>query len=92
MSDFHFIMIILDTSERGEINEFVSQLNRANDWIEFRQRSWLVWTKQNSKTWYGRLKPILKEGDNVFVCGVNIEDRGGWMPKAFWDFVRAKSG
>lgn len=91
MSEFHFVMVSLDSSAKGDNREFIEQLNRANDWIEFRSNTWLVWTKQSSKTWYRRLKPFLSDGDNVFVCAVNIEDRGGWMPKAFWEFVRAKA-
>ncbi|RWO87962.1 hypothetical protein [Mesorhizobium sp.] len=92
MSEFHFVAVLLDSPGRADKDMVIEQLNRANDWIEFRDRSWLIWTKQSSKTWYGRLKPVLAKGDNVFVCAVDINDRGGLMPRSFWDFVRKKTG
>ncbi|WP_156461302.1 hypothetical protein [Devosia sp. Root436] len=92
MSDFRFVVVSWDTNGRERDREkFVEALNKANDWIEFRENTWLVWTKQSSKTWYNRLKPHIGDRDNVFVVAADISDRGGWMPRAFWDFVRSKS-
>jgi hypothetical protein len=84
-------MVSLDVRSDKDLKPILVQLNRAKDWIEFRTNTWLVWTSLPSKTWYQRIKPLLNRGENIFICGVDIEDRGGWMPKAFWQFVRSKT-
>jgi hypothetical protein len=92
MSDFRFIVVSWDTKGRDRDEEqFLKKLDRARDWIKFRDKSWLVYTSVSSKTWYERLKPHIGDRDNLFVVSVDITDRGGWMPRAFWDFVKSKS-
>ncbi|WP_132525447.1 hypothetical protein [Rhizobium sp. BK376] len=92
MSEFHFVAIILTSaSETRDLSRFEEQLDRARDWVEFRDQSWLVWTEQTSRTWYRRMKPLLREGDNILVFAADMSDRGGLMPEAFWEFVRAKT-
>mgnify|MGYP004561589991 CR=1 FL=1 len=92
MSEFHFVVVSWNTHGKERDSEnFINTLNKANDWIEFQDKVWLVWTKQTSKTWYERLKPHIGERDNLFVIAADVTDRGGWMPRAFWEFVKRKT-
>jgi hypothetical protein len=44
--------------------------------------------------WYGRLRGVIDEDDNIFVVELNfvvklnIEDRQGWLPKSVWEWIK----
>ena len=45
-------------------------------------------THLTPQVWYERLKPLLGETDNVFICKLDITQRQGWLPKEGWDRIR----
>lgn len=91
MSKRRFVLVILNSKNHIEASKVTKILDRAPDWIEFVPNNWLVWTSLSATRWYSRLKPLLASGDNLFICEVNIQDRSGFMPKSFWDFLRSKT-
>lgn len=90
MTDRSFVLVSLETKSSARASEFEASLNKAIDWIQIKENTWLVWTTSDAQRWYRRLKPKLKDGERVFICGIQPDNRSGWMPKAFWEFVRSK--
>jgi len=83
-----FIQITFDFKRQPDMAELNETLNKANDWITIAPNCWLLWTSSEADKWYSRVKKHLSDGDRVFICEVNIEDRSGWMPRKFWEFIR----
>jgi hypothetical protein len=89
MATRRFVNIAFAFENDPDYTEIQKVLDKAVDWVQYAPNCWLVWTSSSPKRWYGRLKEHLNEGDHLFICEINIEERSGWMPKAFWDFIRS---
>ena len=88
MSNKGFVLVSVESAARGKAAEIQPILNKAIDWIEVKPLTWLLWTTSDSKRWYARLKPKIGQGERVFICAVDATNRSGWMPRAFWDFIK----
>lgn len=64
-------------------------LNRAKDWIRYAPNCWILYTSSDASTWYKRLSKIsgIKK-HTFFICELNITNRGGWLPKGVWDWIK----
>jgi hypothetical protein len=92
MSERHFIIVSTDFREPVDPKRFTATLDQAIDWIQLMPTGWLLWTNSSSEKWYARMKRYIKPGNRVFICAVNIEDRSGFMPADFWQFIKSKTG
>jgi hypothetical protein len=72
-----------------ELQGLEETFDRALDWYRYAPNCWVVWTSSSPERWYSRVKKHLKEGDRVFICKVNINERSGWMPGKFWNFIKS---
>lgn len=61
--------------------------NKAIDWIRYTPTNWLLWTNRDAADWYRRVKPILDDGDHVFIAEVDLDQRAGWLPKSVWNWI-----
>jgi hypothetical protein len=89
MPSRRFINVAFRFKDKPDRAEIEATLDKALDWVRYAPNCWLVWTSSTPQRWYNRLKPYLEEGDNLFICEVNIAIRSGWMPKSFWEFIRS---
>ncbi len=89
MATRRFVNIAFEFEDEPDYSKIEKVLDKAIDWVRYTPNCWLVWTSSSPRRWYNRLKEQLNEGDHLFICEVNIEERGGWMPKSFWDFIRS---
>jgi hypothetical protein len=64
--------------------------NKARDWVRYAPNCWILWTSLSAKTWYERVKSSLDDGDNVLICQVMFDDRGGFLPKWIWKWIDEK--
>ena len=87
----HFVIVTADFKKSPDSPTLKRTLDRAADWIQFFPNQWLLWTSSSASTWYSRLKPMLSPGSHIFVCELNVDERGGRMPSGFWEFVRKYS-
>ena len=90
MAEHRFVMVIFMSSQNSYDEIATPVLNKAVDWLRFAPNNWLVWTSTSPDRWYLRLKPILKSGDTLLICEVDMSRRSGNMPRSFWDFVKAR--
>jgi hypothetical protein len=65
------------------------EIGKALDSYQCASNSWVVWTSSSPDKWYARLERFLEDGDRLFICELNIENRRGWMPRPFWNFIRS---
>jgi len=76
----------------SELREAVEgKLNRAADWLRYNPGCWMIYTSQPAKIWYERLSEIpgIKDG-SLFICELNIGNRGGWLKPSVWDWIKEK--
>lgn len=85
----HFLHVGFDFAEEPNLEELEKTFDKGLDWYRYSSNCWLVWTSSSPDRWYTRLKKHLKSGDIVFICEVRIDERSGWMPKKFWNFVKS---
>lgn len=83
----HFLQISLEPKEGFEESAFLESLNEAEDWIKYMDHCWIVKTTRSARETYRSLKPTLN-GSRVFVIKVDMEDRQGWMPTLFWEWLK----
>jgi hypothetical protein len=77
--------------KRGaEPHDIEKTFNLAIDWFRFHSSMWVIYTNQDAETWYHRLKEFIHPGGHLFVCKLDVTDRHGWLPKAFWDWVQER--
>lgn len=83
-----FLHIAFNFRDQPKIDELRPTFDKALDWVRYAPNCWIVWTSSSPAKWYARLKPHLEEGDHVFVCAVDLDERAGWLPKLVWDWIR----
>jgi hypothetical protein len=74
----------------GEPEAFEKKLNSAPDWMRYAPNCWIVYTSRTPAQWYARLKPLLKDGDHIFIVTIDLSERQGWLPSWCWDWIKKK--
>lgn len=82
-----FIMITITPDAKFDLLQLEEALDKAVDWIQFFPNCWLVFTGVSSKSWFKRVQRVIGDRRRIFVCDVEIAERGGYMPRVFWDFL-----
>lgn len=68
-------------------SDVVEQLNRASDWFRLSSTAWIVVSDLDAARWSARLRPLVQDGGNLFICKLDATDRKGWMSRKFWDWM-----
>lgn len=91
MVDPRFFQITLSfVTERPPEKILERAFDRALDWFKYAPNCWIVWTTSDAEKWYERLRPLIGDADSLFIVALDIEERQGWMPQRFWDWLRKK--
>ncbi len=61
--------------------------DRAVDWVRYTPTNWLVVTSKEPAVWYRRIKPLLRDGDYVFVVEIDLDRRAGFLPRSLWEWI-----
>jgi hypothetical protein len=72
MAEHRFVIVTFISADNDYAEIAMPTLNKATDWLRFARNNWLVWTSSSPDRWYARLKPLLKRGDNVLICEVDM--------------------
>jgi hypothetical protein len=89
MADRRFVNVVFEFKGEPDYPKIQQTLDKARDWVRYAPNCWLLWTTTSAKRWYDRLKDHLDEGEHLFICEVNVSERGGFMPRSFWEFIRS---
>ena len=67
------------------------KMNLAVDWYRLHDSVWVVETTSDAAKWQTRLRPLVVPDGVLFICKLDTSDRQGWMPKKYWEWIKAKS-
>ena len=83
----HFLMIYIDRKNDMTYEGVEKKMNHALDWYRIRKDLWIVYSTSDPEKWYERLESLVKDSGNLFVCQLEVNNRQGWMPKKFWEWL-----
>ena len=62
--------------------------NTALDWISYAPNCWILWTTSTPEVWHSYLKKVVDPGDSIFIVEIKVENRGGFLPSAIWQWLQ----
>jgi hypothetical protein len=84
-----FLHISFNFKINPDLDELEETFDKALDWYRIDINSWVVWTSSAPEKWYSRVRKHLQDNDTVFICELKSDERSGWMPRRFWDFIKS---
>jgi hypothetical protein len=87
MPDPNFYLVYVDRDPTMSLEDVKKVVDRALDWYRLNPRVWIVYSTSSVEKWYARLKPLAKDGGNVFICKLDTSERQGWMSTEFWRWL-----
>lgn len=69
-------------------NQVAKKLNLAIDWFRYDDVCWVIYTTSSLERWKSRLTPLIGSNGRYLMSPMDVKTRIGWMPKAFWDWIK----
>lgn len=85
-ANFYIVHVVLPKKTTSE--ELEKIMNKALDWYQISENTWVLYSTSNATKWYARLSPLVKDSGRVFICKLDKSDRKGWMDRSFWQWMR----
>jgi hypothetical protein len=82
---FHLSII---TNATATTEQLEVELNKLKDWIRYRQGVYIIYTELSPNTLFERLQSFVKPEGQMFVAGLKIGERQGWMTTNFWNWLQ----
>lgn len=61
----------------------------ATDWISLGPTLYVIYTNEDVFVWQDRFRAVAADSDSFLITEIaNTTWTGGWMPKAFWAWLR----
>jgi hypothetical protein len=70
-----------------KIDQLKPIFDKASDWLRIMPYSWLVWTSISMESWYGRVRKVMTDEDEVFIVPVDAKEAQGWISKSVWNWI-----
>lgn len=86
MAEASFYLIYIERDADISLDNVKTVIDRALHWYRLNSRVWIVYTTSDAEKWYARLKRLVKNEGNVFICRLDISERQGWMSREFWQW------
>jgi hypothetical protein len=83
-----FYHITINPKKGKTTQDIETQMNKALDWYRYNNTCYVVYSTSDVKTLMGRLKDLVDPDGLLFITELNISNRNGWMPKAFWEWIK----
>lgn len=78
----------------NELYDAIKKVAGEGNWQHPMESNWVVAVSSYSTTTaesiYDSIRPYIDENDSIFVTKIDQIDRQGWMPKAFWEWIKEK--
>ena len=65
-------------------------LNKRKDWYRIKPNVWIVVTKKKVVDLYRTLSEFAKPDGQIFICGLRLEDRAGWLNADLIEWLRSR--
>lgn len=88
MSAASLYIIHVNLSKNSSTADLNEAMDKALDWYQISENTWIVYTTSDATKWYARLAPLTKTDGRVFISKLDNSDRKGWMDKSFWQWMR----
>ena len=62
-------------------------LYSARDWLRWADGTYLIRSNLHSSVWLEKIRPVLAEGDDVFIAALDPNNRVGWMKPLALDWI-----
>lgn len=90
MAKFYHIYI---NPKKGITKEVIEKkLNLAIDWYRYDDKVYIVYSTSDVKKWQSRLIEFVKNGGQLFIVELNINNRSGWFNSDFWNWIKSDRG
>jgi hypothetical protein len=84
-----FLHVGFNFKERSAPTKAIEKvLDKALDWVRYAPNCYIVYTSRDVEHWYGRLRDVIDQDDNIFIVELDIKNRQGWLPKSVWEWIR----
>lgn len=88
MASAQFYVIYISRLQSVTLDQVKEQMDHALDWYRIEESVWIVYTTSDAEKWHARLSPLVKDAGRLFICGLDVTKRQGWMNKGFWSWLR----
>jgi hypothetical protein len=83
----HFI-VSLKPDPSTDTDGIEGALDKTRNWFRIKNNLWVVVTTRDADRLFSLLQRFAKPDGQLFICGLEIENRQGWMSNEFWDWLR----
>ena len=88
MADPTFLHISFNFQGKEPNDRLINAVKGALDWYRYSPNCWVIWTRRTPGEWNTILRKYIEADMYYFVCELYIENRQGWMPRGFWDWLK----
>lgn len=84
-------LITYDLNSPGkDYSALYEAIKGLGSWHHPLESTWAVKPSlyNNSQDIYNVLRPIIDDTDDIFIVDITNQDRQGWMPKTFWEWLK----
>jgi hypothetical protein len=82
-----FLHVSFNFPRQSKVEELEPIFDKARDWVRYAPNCWIIWTSVSPRQWLGRLRPVLRSGEHVLICRVDLQERAGWLPGWVWEWI-----
>ncbi|NQU85155.1 MAG: hypothetical protein HQ541_05280 [Mariniphaga sp.] len=88
MPEAKFYHIHIIPNEGVTKKDIQKKIELSLDWFKYGKSVWIIYSNSDVKKLWVRYKPLITPGGNLFICELNVNNRNGWMNKAFWNWLQ----
>lgn len=85
----NFLHVYIKPNSSLTIKDVESKLDFTFDWFRYSPNLFVIYTNLEVKECSEKLLPLANENGLLFICEFNIDNRFGWMPKSFWNWLKS---
>ena len=89
MADHKYLHLAIAFEGNPKTKEVQVVLDQATDWIRYAPNCWLMWTENSPEIWSQRIRKVLTDKEQFFICEVTA-NREGWLYPETWGWINKK--
>lgn len=82
-----FLNIYINPKKGVTKEQIESKLNLAIDWYRYDNKAYIVYTTSDAKKWQLRLIDFVRNGGQLFIVEIDINNRSGWFNRELWNWI-----
>ncbi|AIO75261.1 MULTISPECIES: hypothetical protein [Burkholderia] len=82
-----FLSILISADASQPTTAVKEAMDKSLDWFRLADNYYVAYSTASLNQWKSRLAPIAKPNGFYFVAPLSMEDKVGYVTRAFWDWV-----